>query len=98
MKISVFGLGYVGAVTAACFAKCGHQVVGVDPIAAKVDALNRGKSPIVEEDIEDLIGKQVEAGRLQARTESTEAIRTADVVIMRVGTGRSCDACRYLGS
>lgn len=91
MKISVFGLGYVGAVTAACFAKCGHQVVGVDPIAAKVDALNRGKSPIVEEDIEDLIGKQVEAGRLQATTESTEAIRTADILIICVGTPSRID-------
>ena len=52
MKISIFGLGYVGAVTAGCFAADGHQVLGVDPVAEKVELMNRGQSPIVEAEIE----------------------------------------------
>ncbi len=55
MKISVFGLGYVGAVSAGCLAQDGHTVIGVDPNAAKVKLINEGCSPIVEEKIGDIL-------------------------------------------
>ena len=55
MKISVFGLGYVGAVTAGCLTQQGHQVVGVDVSAQKVETLNRGEAPIIEPGLEDLL-------------------------------------------
>src|SRR5262249_6986669 len=62
MKVSVFGLGYVGCVSAACFADAGNEVAGVDVNQVKVDIINSGRSPIVEPGIEELIGKAVAAG------------------------------------
>ena len=76
MKLSVFGLGYVGCVSAACFAKEGHEVVGVDVSQTKVEIINSGKSPIVEAGIDELIGEVVAAGRLRATTDAAEAIKT----------------------
>ena len=64
MKISVFGLGYVGAVTSASLSKIGHKVVGVDIDKSKVDVINHGKSPLKEHGLEDLINDQVNNGSL----------------------------------
>lgn len=86
MKISVFGLGYVGAVSAACFAKEGHEVIGVDVSQTKVDLINEGKSPIVEEGISELIAEMVAAGRLRAVTDSKQAVLQTDVSLVCVGT------------
>ncbi len=86
MKISVLGLGYVGAVSAGCLARDGHEVVGVDPERAKVDLINAGRSPIIEKDIGQIIGEQVTAGRLRASTEVDEAVRHADMTLVCVGT------------
>lgn len=86
MKISVFGLGYVGAVSAACFAKEGHMVVGVDVSASKVEIINDGRSPIVEAGINELIGEMVKAKRLRATTDVGDAIKTTDVSLICVGT------------
>jgi len=86
MKLSVFGIGYVGCVSAACFAKAGHEVIGVDVNPTKVEILNSGKSPIVEEGIAELIGEVVKAGRLRATTDSAEAIAYSDVSLVCVGT------------
>jgi len=65
--ISVFGLGYVGCVSAACFAKQGHSVVGVDVSDAKVDLVNAGKPTILEEGIAELVAEMRAAGRLRPR-------------------------------
>lgn len=86
MDISVIGLGYVGAVSAACFAKEGHNVVGVDISGAKVDIINSGRSPIVEEGINELIGEMTAAGRLRATTDVVEAVQATDVSLVCVGT------------
>ncbi len=86
MNISVFGLGYVGAVSAACLARDGHNVVGVDPNAIKVDLINSGRSPIVESGLDDLIRNAVAARRLRAVTDATVAIADSDLTLICVGT------------
>jgi GDP-mannose 6-dehydrogenase len=86
MKISVLGLGYVGAVSAGCLASEGHEVIGVDPERAKVDLINAGKSPIIEKDIGEIIREQVAAGRLRAAADVSEALRHTDLALICVGT------------
>ncbi|HEX8455697.1 MAG TPA: nucleotide sugar dehydrogenase [Pyrinomonadaceae bacterium] len=86
MKLSVFGLGYVGCVSAACFAREGHEVIGVDVNRTKVEIINAGRSPIVEAGIGELIAEMVAQGRLRATTDTGEAIRHSDVSLVCVGT------------
>jgi GDP-mannose 6-dehydrogenase len=86
MKISVLGLGYVGAVSAACLARDGHEVIGVDPERTKVDLINAGSSPIIEKDLSGIIAEQVAAGRLRASTELPAAVRHTDLALVCVGT------------
>jgi len=86
MKVAVFGLGYVGTVTAACLASSGHDVCGVDPESAKVDLVSRGHSPVVEPGLEELIAEAVASGRLRATTHPAVAVERADVSIVCVGT------------
>ncbi len=74
-RISIFGMGYVGAVCSACLADAGHDVIGVDISALKVDLINRGKSPVVEPGLEELLKKQIEEGRLRAMSDTGAAIR-----------------------
>ena len=81
MNISVFGLGYVGAVTSACLAKQGYRVIGVDVHAGKVANLNAGQSPIIEAGLDDLMAEGHAAGRLSATTDTAEAIRNTEGVI-----------------
>ena len=69
LKISIFGLGYVGAVSGACLARQGHEVVGVDKNLDKVSLVQAGRSPIVEAGLEDLIARMAGAGRLRATTD-----------------------------
>jgi len=76
----------VGCVSAACFAKAGHLVIGVDVNPTKVEIINNGKSPIVEEGIRELIGDVVSSGRLRATTDSTQAILDSDLSLVCVGT------------
>jgi len=85
-RISVFGLGYVGCVSAACFAKQGHPVIGADVSQAKVDLINAGKSTIVEEGIGELVAAMVARGRLRATTCAAEAVAASDVSLVCVGT------------
>lgn len=86
MRISVFGLGYVGAVTAACFATDGHQVIGIDTDESKVDLINKGKSPIVEEGVGDLICEGARSGDLFAATSAKQAVDNSDLAFICVGT------------
>jgi GDP-mannose 6-dehydrogenase len=86
MRVSVFGLGYVGAVSCGCLAKDGFDVVGVDVNPAKVQLINDGKSPIVEEQIGDLIATAVASGKLKATVDAVEAAKTAEVMLISVGT------------
>ena len=86
MNVSVFGLGYVGCVTAACLARDGHQVIGVDVSADKVAMINDGRSPIIEPGLEALIKRLVREGRLSATTGATDAVRDTDIALVCVGT------------
>src|SRR5437660_9274034 len=86
MKLSVFGLGYVGCVSAACFAKEGHDVMGVDVNPTKVEIVNRGETPIVETGISELVREMVVWRRLRATTDVEEAIASADASLVCVGT------------
>jgi GDP-mannose 6-dehydrogenase len=86
MRVSVFGLGYVGSVSAASFAADGHQVVGVDVNADKVAAINAGRSPIVEPGLDDLLAHGVAEGRLRATTDTADAVRDTEVSLLCVGT------------
>jgi GDP-mannose 6-dehydrogenase len=86
MKISIFGLGYVGAVSAACFAKDGHEVIGVDPNRVKVDLVNRGESPVVEKDLPELVAELVRQGRLKATTSGADAVKQTQLSLVCVGT------------
>jgi GDP-mannose 6-dehydrogenase len=86
MRISVFGLGYVGTVCAACLADQGHQVIGVDKSKGKVELIRSGRSPIVERDIDDLVARNAKNGRLSATLEAMEAVAATDVSFVCVGT------------
>lgn len=86
MKISVFGLGYVGAVSAGCLANDGHTVVGVDPNPVKVDLINRGVTPIVEKDIGEMIATAVANGKLRATVDVDAAVGETDLSLICVGT------------
>lgn len=86
MRISVFGLGYVGAVSAACFAESGHEVIGCDVNELKVKIINEGRSPVVEPGVEELMAQGVKEGRLRATTEAVEAVMDSDISLVCVGT------------
>jgi GDP-mannose 6-dehydrogenase len=86
MKLSVFGIGYVGCVSAACFANEGHEVIGVDVTRTKVDIINRGNSPIIEPGINELIAQAVNSGRLHATDDSAVAVNGSEVSLICVGT------------
>ena len=86
MQISIFGMGYVGAVCAACLADSGHDVIGVDVSELKVDLINRGRPPVVEPDLEALMQRQVKAGRLIGTTDPTFAVENSDISMICVGT------------
>ena len=86
MKLSIFGLGYVGCVSAACFADRGHEVIGVDVNSLKVGRINGGKSPIVEPGIAELIAEAVKQNKLRATTDADSAVAGSDVSLVCIGT------------
>ena len=89
MRVAIFGLGYVGTVTAAGLASQGHDVIGVDVDQQKVDAIRRGVTPVVEPGIDELIERSVAARRLRSTTDAAEALQGADVSLVCVGTPSS---------
>lgn len=98
MRISVFGIGYVGVVSCGCLAELGHEVIGVDISADKVAMLAAGRSPIVEEEIDDLIAGAVANGRLTATMDVADAVARSDVSFVSVGTPSAADGSVALGA
>ena len=98
MRISVFGLGYVGAVSAACLARDGHHVVGVDVDPHKLELIRSGRSPIVEEGIQELTRDVVKAGRLTVTDDVAAAIRDTELSFICVGTPSSPNGSQDLGA
>ncbi|MDP6342708.1 MAG: UDP-glucose/GDP-mannose dehydrogenase family protein [Alphaproteobacteria bacterium] len=86
MRISIFGLGYVGAVSAACLAKNGHRVVGVDPNPTKVELINDGHTPVIEKDVGELIAAAVRDGALEAIGDGAKAVAETEMSLVCVGT------------
>ncbi|NHK28038.1 nucleotide sugar dehydrogenase [Parvularcula flava] len=98
MKLSIFGLGYVGAVSGACLADLGHQVTGVDLNPDKVARINAGEAPIYEALIGELTGKMVAEGRFSATTDQQAAVRETDLSIISVGTPTAADGSPMMGA
>ncbi len=86
MKISIFGLGYVGAVSAGCLANDGHTVIGVDPYQPKVDLINQGKTPVIEKDIGEIIERTAAQGLLSATHDVQKAVFDSEISLICVGT------------
>jgi GDP-mannose 6-dehydrogenase len=98
MRISIFGMGYVGVVSGACLLRDGHGVVGVDPIAAKVADLANGRCPIQEPGVVELLSEGHRAGRLKATTDPAEALRESEMAWICVGTPSDDDGGVSLSS
>ena len=86
LSISLFGLGYVGSVSAACFARMGHRVIGVDVSPAKVEMLASGRSPIIEAQMNEYISEGHAVGRLTATTDAVMAVQDSEISFVCVGT------------
>ncbi len=86
MRLSIFGLGYVGSVTAACLSSVGHEVIGVDVNASKAEVLNSGRSPVVEAGVDELVAEGRRTGRLHATTDAEFAIQNSEVSFLCVAT------------
>jgi GDP-mannose 6-dehydrogenase len=86
MRVSVFGLGYVGTVSAACLAADGHEVIGVDVNPLKLEALSLGQSPVSEPGLDDLVAATVKAGRFRVTDDALTAVLSSDVTLVCVGT------------
>lgn len=97
VRVSIFGLGYVGCVSAACFAKEGHEVVGVDVNVSKVDMVNDGVATIVEHGIGELVADMRQQGRLRATVDVGAAVRDTDVSLVCVGTPSKANGALELG-
>jgi GDP-mannose 6-dehydrogenase len=91
LRISVFGLGYVGTVTGACFARLGHSVIGVEKNSAKAAMVRSGRSPILEPGLDAVLQEVVKAGVLSATVDAIDAVNNSDVSLISVGTYSSAD-------
>ena len=98
MKISIFGLGYVGAVSLACLARDGHDVIGVDIDATKLDLIRQGKTPVVEEGMVDLMKDVVAAGRVTVTTDAVHAVLNSDISLVCVGTPSAANGSQDQGA
>lgn len=86
MKISIFGLGYVGAVSLACLSRDGHNVIGVDIERTKLDLIMAGKTPVVEEGMVDLMTQVAASGKVTVTTDAQAAVRDSEISLVCVGT------------
>jgi len=98
MKISIFGLGYVGAVSMVCLGRDGHEVVGVDLDPVKLDLLRQGRSPIVEEGIQELTAQVVSSGRIRVTDDVADAVRSTSLSFICVGTPSSPNGSQDLSA
>jgi GDP-mannose 6-dehydrogenase len=98
MKISIFGLGYVGAVSLACLARDGHEVVGVDVDPAKLELIAAGMTPVVEEGMVDLMAQVVASGRVSVTTDVAQALHDTDVSLICVGTPSAANGSQDQGA
>lgn len=108
MRVSVFGLGYAGSVSAACFAAQGHSVIGVDPNRAKIDRVNAGAAPMAEPELDTIIARAVKDNLLSATADAGMAVLKSDISFICVGTPGHDDgsvdtrhlenACREIGA
>jgi GDP-mannose 6-dehydrogenase len=96
LKILVWGLGYVGTVTAGCLAELGHEVVGIEANLSKVRMLSAGQSPVKEPGLDSLVGKTVAEGRLRALSDGIALVPWADVSLICVGTPSEADGSLML--
>lgn len=97
MKISILGLGYVGTVTAACLAREGHDVIGIDSNQAKVELIDEGNAPIIEKDVGEIIAAATKAGRLRATKNTTQTINETEISLICVGTPSQANGSLDLG-
>jgi GDP-mannose 6-dehydrogenase len=98
MKISIFGLGYVGAVSLACLARDGHQVIGVDIDRTKLDLIAAGKTPVVEEGMVELMQQVASSGRVQVTTDAEEAVLGSEISLVCVGTPSAANGSQDQGA
>jgi GDP-mannose 6-dehydrogenase len=98
MKISIFGLGYVGAVSLACLVRDGHDVVGVDIDQAKLDLITAGRTPVVEEGMVDLMASVAASGRVSVTTDAQRAVRDTDISLVCVGTPSAANGSQNQGA
>lgn len=98
MKISIFGLGYVGAVSLACLSRDGHQVIGVDIEQAKLDLIKAGKTPVVEEGMVDLMAAVAASGRVTVTTDARQAVADSEISLVCVGTPSAANGSQDQGA
>ncbi|MBC8024589.1 MAG: GDP-mannose dehydrogenase, partial [Steroidobacteraceae bacterium] len=95
-RISIFGLGYVGAVSLACLARDGHRVIGVDIDQSKLDLIRSRKSPILEEGIQELMADVVDSGRVSVTNDARQAIAETEISFVCVGTPSAANGSQDL--
>jgi len=98
MKISIFGLGYVGAVSLACLSRDGHDVIGVDIDQIKLDLIMAGKTPVVEEGMVDLMQQVAASGKVSVTTDAGKAVRESDISLVCVGTPSAANGSQDQGA
>lgn len=86
MRIAIFGMGYVGCVSAACFASLGHDVIGVDINTHKLGLIKKGDSPIIEPGLDELFKKVIDEGKLTVSDNAKDVVKKTDISMVCVGT------------
>ena len=98
MKISIFGLGYVGAVSLACLSRDGHEVVGVDIDRTKLDLIMAGKTPVVEEGMVELMQRVAASGKVSVTTDAQQAVLNSEISLVCVGTPSAANGSQDQGA